>query len=110
MVSTPLRGAAKTPGAPMLPEFCYQALTPDFDNVLGLEAFGALDYLKLHQLIFLQRAEAFPLDGAVMHKDIRAVFPGNESKTFGVIKPLHLRSEEHTSELQSRLHLVCRPL
>src|SRR2546422_8464926 len=24
--------------------------------------------------------------------------------------PLHLRSEEHTSELQSRLHLVCRLL
>src|SRR5256884_9183927 len=24
--------------------------------------------------------------------------------------PLHLRSEEHTSEFQSRLHLVCRPL
>src|SRR2546422_3982860 len=24
--------------------------------------------------------------------------------------PIHLRSEEHTSELQSRLHLVCRLL
>src|SRR2546422_5059618 len=28
---------------------------------------------------------------------------------FGV-NPLHPRSEEHTSELQSRLHLVCRLL
>src|SRR3989449_2169839 len=25
-------------------------------------------------------------------------------------RPAHLRSEEHTSELQSRLHLVCRLL
>src|SRR2546429_6044796 len=27
-----------------------------------------------------------------------------------VVRPRHLRSEEHTSELQSRLHLVCRLL
>src|SRR2546422_11708080 len=25
-------------------------------------------------------------------------------------RPMHIRSEEHTSELQSRLHLVCRLL
>src|SRR2546429_6185611 len=28
----------------------------------------------------------------------------------GSVNPLRLRSEEHTSELQSRLHLVCRLL
>src|SRR5256884_6382310 len=28
----------------------------------------------------------------------------------GTIRPKHVRSEEHTSELQSRLHLVCRLL
>src|ERR1041385_4670194 len=28
---------------------------------------------------------------------------------FDGINPSHTRSEEHTSELQSRLHLVCRP-
>src|SRR2546422_4590154 len=28
----------------------------------------------------------------------------------GLVAPLALRSEEHTSELQSRLHLVCRLL
>src|SRR5687768_5638558 len=27
-----------------------------------------------------------------------------------ILKPVKLRSEEHTSELQSRLHLVCRLL
>src|SRR2546422_6073309 len=31
------------------------------------------------------------------------------AQTLGVLLPL-LRSEEHTSELQSRLHLVCRLL
>src|SRR5256884_6774607 len=29
---------------------------------------------------------------------------------FELADPSHLRSEEHTSELQSRLHLVCRLL
>src|SRR2546429_2324056 len=29
---------------------------------------------------------------------------------FGAAKPVPVRSEEHTSELQSRLHLVCRLL
>src|SRR2546422_4726621 len=35
--------------------------------------------------------------------------PGQKSGSRGV-HALHLRSEEHTSELQSRLHLVCRLL
>src|SRR3989449_10964972 len=39
----------------------------------------------------------------------------NTSKTIGMIRDAHhfavnVRSEEHTSELQSRLHLVCRLL
>src|SRR2546429_3845618 len=33
-----------------------------------------------------------------------------EQKELGVKDRGHLRSEEHTSELQSRLHLVCRLL
>src|SRR2546422_6689077 len=38
--------------------------------------------------------------------------PGRDGKRVdhGVAGPRQLRSEEHTSELQSRLHLVCRLL
>src|SRR2546429_5155556 len=36
--------------------------------------------------------------------------PARTGATFGSTKASPLRSEEHTSELQSRLHLVCRLL
>ena len=51
-----------------------------FHHVLGLSSFGTLDYFKFHFLLFCQGAETFALDGAVMHKDIRAVFPSNEAE------------------------------
>src|SRR2546422_8561656 len=35
---------------------------------------------------------------------------GSERGALGLRRPLGQRSEEHTSELQSRLHLVCRLL
>src|SRR2546429_5942601 len=38
---------------------------------------------------------------------VQGIFTPNESSTAGM---LLARSEEHTSELQSRLHLVCRLL
>src|SRR5687768_17861000 len=38
------------------------------------------------------------------------VFVVPVSETFSVVATNKLRSEEHTSELQSRLHLVCRLL
>src|SRR2546422_6541577 len=44
----------------------------------------------------------------VAHAAQRAA-QGNEDPV-GVRPPNHSRSEEHTSELQSRLHLVCRLL
>src|SRR2546422_3194929 len=41
-------------------------------------------------------------------RELSAVFPKKEVALGDVV--LELRSEEHTSELQSRLHLVCRLL
>src|SRR2546422_7025982 len=54
----------------------------------------------------LERAEAAPAsavaDGhAVLERQVRVI---------GVERQAEARSEEHTSELQSRLHLVCRLL
>src|SRR3712207_7842394 len=48
-------------------------------------------------------------DGAVAPVDGGAV-PGEVRERRGVGERRHLRSEEHTSELQSRQYLVCRLL
>src|SRR2546422_7497935 len=49
--------------------------------------------------------------GALKRLDVRDIWP-NEAKDFTpwLAQNLSARSEEHTSELQSRLHLVCRLL
>jgi hypothetical protein len=67
----------------------------EFYHVLGLGAFGALDHLKLHFLVFGQGPETFADDGAVMHEHIRSVGPGDEAEALGVIKPLDFASFLH---------------
>src|SRR2546429_9620271 len=57
-------------------------------------------------------AQLFAFDGhtrsSVVVHDFHA--PGVPCLPFEAHAPLLIRSEEHTSELQSRLHLVCRLL
>ena len=60
-----------------------------FYDVLGLGAFGALDHLEFHFLVFGQGAKAFADDGAVMYEDIRAVVTGDEAITLGIVKPFN---------------------
>ena len=60
------------------------------DDVLSLQAFLTLNYLKLNFLVFRQGFEAFPNDSGVMHEDIRTVFPGDKTIALGVIEPLYL--------------------
>src|SRR2546429_3754247 len=52
--------------------------------------------------------------GPYMHDSWRIVWkqvcPSNDSQCRALLASPELRSEEHTSELQSRLHLVCRLL
>jgi hypothetical protein len=62
----------------------------ELDDVLSLQAFLTLDYLKLHFLVFRQGFEAFSDDGRMMHEDIGAVFTGDKAIALGVIKPLNL--------------------
>src|SRR2546422_4825321 len=51
------------------------------------------------------------LDAGVEHLDVLVDLAGNDRRRRLVdLDPLGARSEEHTSELQSRLHLVCRLL
>jgi hypothetical protein len=74
-------------------------LTSELDNVLGLESFRALDHFELHFLIFLERFETLPLDGGMMHKDISAIFLGNEAIAFSVIKPFYLTLHLHVENI-----------
>src|SRR3989449_6076950 len=48
--------------------------------------------------------------GVPKGKKLKAVIPGGSSCPLLNAEEVDLRSEEHTSELQSRLHLVCRLL
>src|SRR2546429_3704846 len=49
---------------------------------------------------------------SAQNESIKYIGPGSCAATscHGSVKPIADRSEEHTSELQSRLHLVCRLL
>src|SRR3712207_9245013 len=46
----------------------------------------------------------------VAHHSPRGPFPGWHDQLYWVVERLDRRSEEHTSELQSRQYLVCRLL
>src|SRR2546422_5466206 len=63
---------------------------------------------ELARLLTLREIEIVRMvAGGLRNKEIAAKLHVNE----GTVKlHLHHRSEEHTSELQSRLHLVCRLL
>jgi hypothetical protein len=67
----------------------------DLHHVLGLGAFAAFDYFKLHFLAFFQGPEALALDVAVVHEDIGTVFLGNKSIALGITEPLYLASYSH---------------
>ena len=57
-------------------------------DVLGLQAFGAFDNLKLDGFPFVQGFEALSLNSGVMNEHILAGLLGNETKTFFVVEPL----------------------
>jgi hypothetical protein len=73
-----------------------QGRSLEFNDVLSLRAFGPLDHLKFHFLVFLQSAEAISLNGAVVHEHVRAVFPGDEAIPLGVIKPFDFAGFSHS--------------
>src|SRR4051794_11608682 len=56
-------------------------------NLIGLQAFLALDGHVANALAFLQGLETTTLDGAEMDKQIRAAFWGDKTKALGVIEP-----------------------
>src|SRR5689334_24533871 len=61
--------------------------------------------LSLHDALPISRQRPPPVDGGRSLRGVRPVPPS----VFGTTSPTS-RSEEHTSELQSQFHLVCRLL
>src|SRR2546422_6242947 len=49
-------------------------------------------------------------DVSSLRSDVEGAYAGECDFSIGFLDFLQTRSEEHTSELQSRLHLVCRLL
>src|SRR2546422_2244565 len=88
--------------APSLPILFLTARDSDFDAVSGLR-LGADDYLTKDVSLphLLARISA-------LFRRIDALREPKAAEE--VLERGALRSEEHTSELQSRLHLVCRLL
>jgi hypothetical protein len=58
-------------------------------NVFGLRTFLALDDFKFNVITLLQALVALRLDGAVVDKHIRAVFPADKAEALCVVKPFH---------------------
>ena len=58
-------------------------------NVFGLQSLGTGHDLELNGLAFLQAAEALGLNRRVMDEHVVSVLPADETKTLGVVKPLH---------------------
>jgi hypothetical protein len=58
-------------------------------HILGLPPFGALYYVELHLLAFLQTAESARLNGREVHKHVLAALTADETIALGVVKPLH---------------------
>jgi len=57
--------------------------------VLCLEAFRPLNDVELDCLAFLKAPETVRLNCRKVHEDIFAVLAADESKSLGVVKPLH---------------------
>src|SRR2546422_3462711 len=62
------------------------------------------------EIYTLSLHDALPISGSVQRLATRLTDMGGVQVVQDALPHLLMRSEEHTSELQSRLHLVCRLL
>ena len=57
-------------------------------HVGRLGPFGSLHDVELDVLDFLQRLEALPLQGRIVHEDVLAAVESDESEPFPIVEPL----------------------
>ena len=61
----------------------------DAFDVLRLPALGALYYVELNLLTFLQAAKPVCLDGGEVHENILAILAADKTIALGIVKPLY---------------------
>src|SRR5215510_9812849 len=66
-------------------------------DVAGLRSLRTVDDLEFDLLAFLERPEAGSLNRGEVHEHVVAAFALNESVALGVVKPLDLTSNTHTT-------------
>jgi hypothetical protein len=67
----------------------YPTLSVNRLNVFGLKTLLAFDHGEFHLLAIFQGTVTVTADGSEMHKHIFASLALNETKTLGIVKPLH---------------------
>src|SRR2546429_8551579 len=104
-ISVGLGGAAGDDRDRSVSDLSEYGAGEDADDSDGLVADqGGADHRVLHALAV--RDFAHEMD----HHVLRGGLPDSDDHLFLPRRASYYRSEEHTSELQSRLHLVCRLL
>ncbi len=58
-------------------------------DVFGLKAFFAGDDVEVDFVTFIQSAEAVPLNGAIMNKNVLTGFLCDETKPMFIVEPLY---------------------
>jgi hypothetical protein len=61
----------------------------DAFDVLCLPALGALDYVELNLLTFLQAAKTIGLDSGEVHEYVLAILAADKTVAFSIVKPLY---------------------
>src|SRR5687768_18558052 len=96
------------PSPPLLPPSSSTAPPPSHIYTLSLHDALPICLMQLRPAIATPRAEHVARQAFAVHAHEHVLLSGHVA--FNQCEMILTRSEEHTSELQSRLHLVCRLL
>jgi hypothetical protein len=58
-------------------------------HICSLRSLGALHYLELDYIVFLQTLVAFGSDRAVVDENVRTIIAAKKAVSLGVVKPLY---------------------
>jgi hypothetical protein len=90
------------------PSKCYNEAL-DATNVRGLEALGPLRNLELDLVTLVQATETVALNRSVVDENVCTLLTRDESKTLGVVEPLHSTFFHNAPSWESDLSRGGRP-